>query len=98
VPPFHVRAEFRRHDRAAPWVLAGVVVDGGFHPVRPGVERLRMRLPEPGLVGWSDLPTAIVAADPATAAAAALDVARAAWPGRVRDLVPFASGVAESVG
>jgi len=95
MPRFSVRAEFRRRHHAAPWILAGVVVDGEFHPVRPGVERLRMRLPEPGLVGWSELPMPVVAADRVAAAAAALDIARAAWPGRVRDEVPFAWGVVE---
>jgi hypothetical protein len=92
MPHFHGRAEFRRRDRRAPWVLAGVIVDDVFRPAVDGVEALRQRLPEAGLVGWAELPTPIVAADDVAAAAIALEVARAAWPERVRAVVPWAAG------
>jgi hypothetical protein len=92
VPHFHARAEFRRRDRRAPWVLAGVIVDGVFHPALDGVEPLRQRLPEAGLVGWAELSVPVIAVDEAAAAGIALEVARAAWPARVRSRVPWSSG------
>jgi hypothetical protein len=92
MPHFHARAEFRRRGRRAPWVLAGVVIEGDLWPAVDGVEPLRQRLPEAGLVGWADLPTPILAVDVAAAAAIALEVARTAWPARVRPVVPYASG------
>src|SRR5262249_59115164 len=49
---FHARAEFRRRGPTAPWVLAGVVIDHRLWPARSGVEPIRSRLPEAGLVGW----------------------------------------------
>jgi hypothetical protein len=82
------RAEFRRRERGAPWVIAGVWVDGlVFVPAAPGVEPVRWRLPEAGLVGWADLPP-IVAVDQARAAEAALESARGIWPERDRGEVP----------
>jgi len=92
MPHFRVQAEFRRRDREAPWVLAGITVDGEFWPAIDGVEPIRERLPAPGLVGWAKLPTPIVAPDPRVAAQVGLDVTRARWPDRVRAKVPYAPG------
>ena len=92
---YAARAEFRRRDRAAPWVIAGVVVDGRFWPANDGVEPVRGRLPDAGLLGWSELPGPVVATDAATAARVALQLARAAWPARAGRRVPWASGMAE---
>ncbi len=95
MPVFRARAEFRRRDRAARWVLAGIVIDGDLWPARDGVEPIRGRLPESGLVGWSDIESPIVARDVSTAAAVALDVARATWPDTDRHDVPWAGGSAD---
>jgi hypothetical protein len=95
VPAYRARAEFRRWSRGAPWVLAGVVVADRFVPVEPGVERIRARLPEPGLVGWAPLPSPIVATSASAAGEPALDVARATWPERLGAPVPFPSGAPE---
>jgi hypothetical protein len=84
-----VRAEFRRRTHSSPWVLAGVWLDERFLPVSPEVEPVRWRLPDAGLVGWTELPTPVVAPDRETAIRAALDVARAAWPQRDRLPVPW---------
>ena len=77
-------------------MLAGVWVENVFHPAVPGVEPIRGRLPQPGLVGWVDLPTPLIAAGLDQAGSAALEVARAAWPRSVQPAVPYASGVWES--
>jgi len=88
---YRANAEFRRASRAAPWVLAGVWIDHvEFHPARPDVEPIARRLPETGLLGWTELPP-LVAQGPEAAGMAALDAARRAWPGRDRATVPFAS-------
>jgi hypothetical protein len=92
MPRYHARAEFRRTSVTGSWILAGVVVDHVFYPAQPGVERIRRRLREPGLQGWSDLPAEVIAADEAQAAEVALEVARAHWPKRVRADIPFADG------
>ena len=92
---YTARAEFRRRDIGARWVLAGVFVAYTFYPARPGVERLRGRLAGPGLAGWCDLPTSILANDAESAAGIALAVARARWPDRDRPEVPFAAGHVE---
>jgi hypothetical protein len=89
---YAARAEFRRRHRGARWVLAGVIVEGAFHPAADGIEPVRARLPETGLVTWADLPTVIVAPDRASAATIALEVATARWPAEARGRVPFASG------
>ena len=87
---FHANAEFRRARRDAPWVLAGVWIDHvEFHPAGLGVEPIVRRLPETGLLGWSELPP-IIASGADAAGEAALSVARHAWPTRVRRRVPFA--------
>ena len=87
---YRANAEFRRAHRESPWILAGVWIDHvAFHPARPGVEPIARRLPATGLLGWTELPP-VVAAGPEAAGAAALKVARQAWPGRVRPEVPFA--------
>ncbi|HEY7591249.1 MAG TPA: hypothetical protein VH723_09660 [Candidatus Limnocylindrales bacterium] len=96
MPRYQARAEFRRLDRDRPWVLAGVVIQQRFWPVAPGVERVRGRLVANGLLGWIDLPTPILAPDIDTAAATALEMARAEWPKRVRTRVPHASGTSEA--
>jgi hypothetical protein len=98
VPRYHARAEFRRKDQGARWVLAGVVIDHVFYPALPGVERIRRRLREPGLQGWSDLPTEVIAADKEQAADVALEVARSHWPDRVGTKIPFADGTTGRVG
>jgi len=89
------RAEFRRLTRDSGWVLAGISIGGRFRPVHEGIEPIRGRLPEAGLLAWRDLPAPIVARDPESAAAIALDVARATWPEQVREPVPFSGGVAD---
>jgi hypothetical protein len=87
---YRANAEFRRADRDTPWILAGVWIDHvAFHPARPGVEPIARRLPETGLLGWAELPP-LVAPSALAAGAAALEIARRAWPGRVRAKVPFA--------
>jgi hypothetical protein len=91
VERYRANAEFRRASRAAPWVLAGVWIDHvEFHPARPDVEPIARRLPETGLLGWVELPP-IAAPGSDAAGLAALNVARVAWPERVRARVPFAS-------
>ncbi len=92
MPRYVVWAEFRRRDREAPWVIAGVTIESEFWPAIDGVEAVRERLPLPGLVGWARLPTPVVAPDVGVAAQVGLDVARARWPERVRATVPYASG------
>jgi hypothetical protein len=91
MPIYRGRAEFRRADRGSPWVLAGVVIDHRLWPARDGVEPIRGRLPDAGLVGWADV-APVIAPDAPTAAATSLDVARATWPDRARGRVPWASG------
>ena len=76
-------------------MLAGVSIGGRFEPARAGVEQIRGRLPEPGLVAWRDLPDPIVASSIDQALAVALDVARGRWPQYARDDVPFPSGTSE---
>jgi hypothetical protein len=90
--PYRARAEMRRRDRGSPWVLAGIVIDGTFWSAREGVEPIRGRLPEAGLVGWSDLHSPIIAADAEAAARVALEVARSSWPDADRGRVPWATG------
>jgi hypothetical protein len=90
MPIYRGRAEFRRADRGAPWVLAGVVIDHRLWPAADGVQPIRGRLPDAGLVGWADL-DAVIAPDAPTAAKSALDVARGTWPQRARDRVPWSS-------
>jgi hypothetical protein len=85
------RAEFRRADRGSPWVLAGVVIDHCLWPAGDGVQPIRGRLPDAGLVGWSDV-SPVIAPDAPTAAASTLHMARATWPDRARDHVPWSSG------
>jgi hypothetical protein len=75
--------------------LAGVSIGGRFHAAQEGVDRIRGRLPEPGLVAWRDLPDAILAADVEQAFAIALEVARGRWPRYAGGPVPFPSGTAE---
>ena len=85
------RAEFRRPTSGSRWVLAGVSIGARFLPAQDGVEPIRTRLPEPGLVAWTDLPDPILAGDVEQALAIALEVARGRWPECCRP-VPFASG------
>ena len=92
MPHYVARAEFRRETRSAPWILAGVVIDHRLWGVDTGVDPIGRRLPEPGLVGWADLPTPLIAPNETAAADAALTVARSIWPDRDRLPVPFASG------
>jgi hypothetical protein len=95
VPVYRARAEFRRRTRQSGWVLAGVRLADRFWPAEPGVEPIRGRLPDAGLLGWTAIDPAILAPDPAGAARTALDLARAAWPQRARRPIPFAGGVAD---
>ncbi len=92
---FQARAEFRRRTRGSPWVLAGVSIGTRFLPARDGVERIRARLPEPGLVAWTDLPDPILATSVDQALAIALDVATGRWPRYGRGAVPFPAGTAD---
>ena len=93
---YRARAEFRRRTRESRWILAGVSIGGRFKPAQDGVEQIRGRMPEPGLVAWRDLPDPIVAASLDQALAIALDVTRARWPRYADGDVPFPSGIAES--
>jgi hypothetical protein len=72
-----------------------VSIGGRFEPAREGVEPVRGRLPEPGLVAWRDLPDPIVAGNIDQALAIALEVARGRWPRYADGSVPFPTGVAE---
>ena len=92
---YRARAEFRRRTQESRWILAGVSIGGRFAPAQDGVEQIRARLPEPGLVAWIDLPDPIVAAGVEQALTIALDAARGHWPRYDRDGVPFPSGTAD---
>jgi hypothetical protein len=92
---YRARAEFRRRTRGSGWVLAGVSIGARFLPVRDGIERIRARLPEPGLVAWIDLPDPIVAGSIDHALSISLEVARARWPRYDRSAVPFPSGTTD---
>ena len=76
-------------------MLAGVRIDGVFHPAADGIEPVRGRLPDTGLLAWADVPVPILAPDPATAATVALEVAVRTWPAESRGRAPFAWGTAE---
>ena len=65
MPAYAARAEFRRAERGAPWVLAGVVIDHRLWPARDGVDPIHGRLPDAGLVGWADVGTVIAPDAPA---------------------------------
>ena len=93
MPAYRARAEFRRLTRDAPWVLAGVRVADRFFPAAAGVEPIRGRLPEAGLVGWAAIDEPILAPDATGAAATALELAARRWPARVGRGVPFPAGV-----
>lgn len=95
MPRFRARAEFRRRTRGAPWVLAGVSIAGRFLPARDGIEQVRGRLPEPGLVAWLDLPEPVLAGEVDGALVVALQVARARWPDTDVEAVPFPGGTAD---
>jgi hypothetical protein len=88
MPRYRARAEFRRGRLGSPWVLAGVRLQHRFWPARPGVEPVDRRLRNTGPLGWTDLPSPIVAPDVEAAATVALATARAAWPARDRPDVP----------
>jgi hypothetical protein len=92
---YRARAEFRRQTRGSRWVLAGVSIGGRFEAAQSGVEQIRGRLPEPGLVAWRDLPDPILAASADQALVIALEVARGHWPRYAHGSVPFPSGLAE---
>ena len=92
---YQARAEFRRRTRGSRWVLAGVSIGGRFLAAAHGIERIRARLPEPGLVAWTDLPDPILATNLDQALTIALDVARARWPRHDQSAVPFPSGTAD---
>ena len=90
---YRARAEFRRRTSGSRWVLAGVSIGGRFEPAQDGVEQIRGRLPEPGLVAWQDLPDPIVAGSIGQALAIALEVARGRGPRYSTGVVPFPSGI-----
>ncbi len=92
---YAARAEFRRLNRDAPWVIAGVWVRTRFFPAVPGVEPVRARLPDAGLVGWTALPSPVLAPGIVEAGSAALEVARAMWPKRDRRSIPYPHGTPE---
>ena len=94
---YRARAEFRRQTRDTRWILAGVSIGGRFEPAQAGVEQIRGRLPQPGLVAWRDLPDPIVAMAIDQALTIALNVARARWPEHANGEVPFPSGIAEPI-
>ena len=85
---YQARAEFRRLDRGAGWVFAGVWVAHRFYPAQPGVDPVRRRLPSVGLLGWIDLPP-IIATSAQEAGAIALEMAREAWPKASKSSVPY---------
>ena len=93
---YRARAEVRRRSRESRWILAGVSIGGRFRPVQDGVEPIRARLPQSGLVAWLDLPDPIIAADVDQALTIALDVARGHCPPDDRNGVPFSSGTTDS--
>jgi hypothetical protein len=66
-----------------------VIVDGTFWPAQPGVDRVRRRLPEGGLLGWADVPARVIAVDAGAAAEVALAVCAAVWPERIARPVPW---------
>jgi hypothetical protein len=84
---FNVRAEFRRLDRDSAWVVAGVWVANEFYPAAPGVEPVRRRLPDAGLVGWVELDP-VLARSPEHAASVALELASGRWPKARRAAIP----------
>jgi hypothetical protein len=89
---YRARAEFRRRTRDARWVLAGVSIGARFLPARDDVEQIRARLPEHGLLAWTDLPDPILAASVEQAMTIALEVARARWPRYQDGPVPHSFG------
>ena len=89
---YRARAEFRRRTRGSRWVLAGVSIGARFLPARDGVEQIAARLPEPGLVAWTDLPDPILADSVDQALAIALEVARGRWPRYQDGPVPYPFG------
>jgi hypothetical protein len=93
---YQARAEFRRRARGSGWVLAGVSIGGRFLAAADGVERIRVRLPETGLIAWADLPVLIVAESIDDALWTALEVARGRWHGHDQSAVPFPSGEGDS--
>ena len=73
-------------------MLAGVWIDGsGFHPAQPGVEPIRGRLSDAGLVGWAELPP-VLTPTLDQAGEVGLEIARATWPRWSRPDVPFPNG------
>ena len=46
-------------------MLAGVLIDHRLWPASDGVQPIRGRLPDAGLVGWSDV-APVIAPDPTT--------------------------------
>ncbi len=74
-------------------MLAGVSIGARFRPACDGVERIRARLPESGLVAWTDLSDPILATSVEQALTIALDVARGRWPRYGAGDVPFPSGI-----
>jgi hypothetical protein len=89
---YRARAEFRRRTRDSRWVLAGVSIGARFLPARDDVEQIRARLPEHGLLAWTDLPDPILAASVEQALTIALEVARARWPRYQDGPIPHSFG------
>lgn len=79
MPLYRGAAELRRIHRDAARVLAGVVVEGDWHPIHRSIERPSRRLMEAGLVDLVDLPD-FIAADSPAAIRVALWLAREAFP------------------
>jgi hypothetical protein len=70
-----VRAEVRRMTPDRPWQLAGVVIEGVWHPAAPGIAQATPGLIRASMVDIVALP-AFVAPDDQTAARVAIDTAR----------------------
>jgi hypothetical protein len=84
---FEPRAEFRRANREAEWVLAGIWLSDVFYPAAPGVEPVRRRMP-PGVLGWVQLDT-VIAQSAEEAARRSLELAASRWPRSNRSSVPY---------
>ncbi len=96
VPRYAARAEFRRRRRGARWVLAGVRIEGVFHPAADGVEPIRGRLPDSGTARLGRPPDRDPRPGCGDRGAVALEVAGQTWPAESRGRAPFASGTADS--
>jgi hypothetical protein len=59
VPAYSCHLELRRLYRQAPWAMAGVIVDGAWHPLDAGIDRPDVRAIQARLVLTEPLPSVI---------------------------------------